>query len=147
MKSINILKKDKFELLCNPIIDLVFEVLEYYFPLLESFISTFILRDTAYKLIAKLVKPEPPPDHEKVYLNCNCKLYIETSATNHCYHRLRVMFWFELGGDFEGVKNMDKKEIEFDFKRAKKNTHRFQKKSSESPVRHSVCPEICVWFQ
>jgi hypothetical protein len=37
-------------------------------------------------------------------------------------------------GDFEGVKNMEKKEIEFEFERATKNTYRFQEKSSGSPV-------------
>ena len=35
---------------------------------------------------------------------------------------------------FEGVKNTDKKEIEFEFERATKNTYRFQEKSSGSPV-------------
>ena len=38
------------------------------------------------------------------------------------------------GGDSGGVKNMDKKEIEFEFERATKNTYRFQEKSSGYPV-------------
>ena len=36
--------------------------------------------------------------------------------------------------DIEGVKKLDKKEIEFEFERATKNTFRFQEKSSGSPV-------------
>ena len=59
MESINILKKEKFELLYNSIIEPVFEVFQYNSLLLENFISNFILVSLASKLIAKLVKPEP----------------------------------------------------------------------------------------
>ena len=37
-------------------------------------------------------------------------------------------------GDSEGVKKVDKKEIEFEFERATKNTYRFQEKTTGSPV-------------
>lgn len=43
---------------------------------------------------------------------------------------------------------MDKKEIEFEFERATKNTYRFQEKSTGFPFdRHTVRPKIGVRFK
>jgi hypothetical protein len=44
--------------------------------------------------------------------------------------------WKDIHGihSSEGVKKMDKKEIEFEFERATKNTYRFQEKATGSPV-------------
>ncbi len=61
------------------------------------------------------------------------------------HHSSRVVFWFDLGGDFDGCEIIDKNEIKSEFEWATNNICKSHEKASGPPVyAHSRFRSQCL---